>query len=137
MRRPTRRSTSARSACAAKFTLRHVDYAADSREAAYIPGVYLADGYQGDAYALAAYRIPGTHLEPYLYVEGYHSPTIYGDLLLHASIGANYYFSPNVQLKVQCTRSWWTELSSPALDGSGDVLGGSQTFLTAKLAMGF
>lgn len=119
-----------------EFTLRHVDYTEDLRDAAYVPGVYVADGYQGDAYALAAYRIPGTKLEPYAYVEGYHAPTIYGDLLIHLSAGANYYFAPSVQLKVQATRTWWTNLEDPDFS-ERSAAGGKQTFLTAKLVMGF
>jgi hypothetical protein len=115
----------------AEAALRHKDYSAGKRDV-WAPGVYVADGSEGDAYLLAAYRIPGTCFEPYLYDEYYRWPTPVGDQLLNSSVGLNTYFTPAIQLKLQLSYSHW--LDNQVTFGKPDP---DQTFLAAKLVMGF
>ena len=65
----------------------------------YGPGVFYADRFQWVAYGLAAYRIPSSILEPYLYFESGNTataPTYY-----QPSAGLNLYLAPTVRLKSQ------------------------------------
>ncbi|HET9620220.1 MAG TPA: hypothetical protein VFP84_02555 [Kofleriaceae bacterium] len=111
--------------------LRHKDYRDGARDAWY-PGVYVADGFEVDAYMLAAYRIPHTRFEPYLYSEYYYWPTPIGDRLLNASVGLNTYFTPAIQLKIELSRVDWLETTAVGGKASPD-----ETFLAGKLVMGF
>ena len=94
--------------------------------------VGMAPQWQGDVYALAAYRVPGTRFEPVVYVEGLHLPQLDGDTQVATALGVNVYFTPATQLKMQASRAATFE--------DADLSRGSrthETFLAAKLVMAF
>ena len=64
-------------------------------------GTLSPNEWQTDAYVLAAYRVPHTRIEPYLYSEAFRTHDAVGDLQLDASAGCNVYFTPAIQLKFQ------------------------------------
>lgn len=107
------------------------DFEADKREPGYEKGVWAADGTQFDMYGLAAYRVPGTPVEPYLYGEAYRWPTPIGDLLLRGSVGVNYYITPSIQLRAQYVHQSWRNCAD-----IGQSLGYRNDLLTVKLVMG-
>ncbi len=111
---------------------RRLGYVTGERALTAVPGVYTADSLEGDAYLLAAYRIPGTRFEPYLYGEGYRVPTLQGDLQSTASVGVNLYFTPAIQLKVQYSHSRWYDTNGDSVVRESAV----EDFLAAKLVMG-
>jgi hypothetical protein len=59
------------------------------------------DHWFSNAYVLAAYQLPWAGLEPYVYVEGMHWPSILGDTAVIPSVGLNIHFNPAVQFKSQ------------------------------------
>jgi hypothetical protein len=111
---------------------RRLDYKEGEHALTAVPGVYAADSLEGDAYALAAYRISGTRYEPFVYAEGYRVPTAEGDLQATASAGLNIYFTPAIQLKLQYSHSRWYDLDGLSLTRQT----ASEDFLAAKLVMG-
>ena len=113
--------------------VRNKRYGRGQRENVYAPGAFTADGNEGDVYLLAAYRIPGTHFEPYLYGEWYRWPTPLGQDALTASSGFNYYFTPAIQLKVQLSVSDRAHGKDPRLTDFDT----RAEFLAGKLVMGF
>jgi hypothetical protein len=114
-----------------ELTIRRVDYVDGERELSFAgPGIFQADSLQTDAYGLAAYRVPGTPLEPYLYVEGFRVPTPIGDLMAVGSAGLNVYFTPSVQLKLQYTHT--RHLFTDDLSIRSDI----HDFVAAKLVLG-
>lgn len=116
-----------------EFAVRHKRYGRGQREISWAPGVYTADGNEADAYLLAAYRLPGTRLEPYLYGEWYRWPTPLGEDAVTGSTGLNLYFTPAIQLKLQFSVSDRTSGKDPRLSRFET----RSYFLAAKLVMGF
>jgi hypothetical protein len=116
-----------------EVALRNKRYGTGQREPAWAPGVYTADGNEADAYLLAAYRIPRSRLEPYLYGEWYRWPTPLGEDVLTGSGGLNYYFTPAIQLKLQFSMSGRVDGRDPRLKNFDT----RAEFLAGKLVMGF
>jgi hypothetical protein len=115
-----------------ELTLRRVDYETGKRALSFAgPGKYEPDSLRTDIYGLAAYRIPKTRFEPYLYLEAYHLPTPIGNLMAVASVGLNVYFTPSVQLKLQYSHTRW--LYTDDLSIESDV----HDFVATKFVMGF
>jgi hypothetical protein len=110
--------------------VRHKAYGFDQRDQ-WSPGVYVADGDELDAYAIAAYRIPATRFEPYAYGELYQWPTPVGEHLALGSLGVNTYFTPAIQLKLQALYSTWLDGRPTFGKPNAD-----EVFLAAKLVMG-
>jgi hypothetical protein len=98
-----------------------------------VPGVYAVNAIDSAGYLLAAYRIPSTRFEPYLYGEGYRVPTPDGDLQLTGSVGLNTYFTPAIQLKLQYSHARWYETDGLSLTRQP----ANEDFVAAKLVMGF
>jgi hypothetical protein len=113
--------------------LRRKRYGQGQREISWGPGIYVADGDEADLYALAAYRIPRTKLEPYLYAEWYRWPTPIGSDMWAGSGGLNYYFTPAIQLKLQFSATTRTSGRDPRLVDFDP----RTAFLASKLVMGF
>jgi hypothetical protein len=116
-----------------ELAVRHKRYGRGHREVSWVPGVYTADGDEADGYALAAYRVPGTHLEPYLYGEWYRWPTPLGQDALTGSAGLNVYFTPAIQLKLQFSVEGRVNGRDPRLLDYNS----RSEFLASKLVMGF
>lgn len=115
-----------------ELTLRRVDYKTGKRARAFAgAGGFEADSLRTDVYGLAAYRIPGTRFEPYLYLEAYRTPTPIGDLMAVGSVGLNVYFTPVVQLKLQYSHTRW--IFTEDLSIESDI----HDFVAAKFVMGF
>jgi hypothetical protein len=112
---------------------RRIHYTPGEHALTDVPGVFAVNAIDSAGYVLAAYRIPSTRFEPYLYGEGYRVPTPEGDLQLTGSIGFNTYFTPAIQLKLQYshTQTYLTDGLSLTREPS------SEDFLAAKLVMGF
>ncbi|MEZ4222238.1 MAG: porin [Polyangiaceae bacterium] len=72
------------------------------------PGAQVPDQNRWNGYALFAYRLPGTALEPYGYLEGIHRPNSLGDTVIGTSVGMNVYFTPAAQLKLQYSQIRFT-----------------------------
>jgi hypothetical protein len=115
-----------------ELTVRHLDYEERKREPAWFPGVYQANRVERDAYAVAAYRVPGTRFEPYGYGEVYRWPTILGDAQVTGSGGLNTYFTPSTQLKFQYAYTRWVDLDDLSLGRTPYW----SHFAVAKLVMG-
>ncbi len=88
--------------------VRRVDYDPGKRDGT-DPNHYYLNGY-----VLAAYQLPWAGLEPYLYAEGIHWPSILGDTTFIASVGLNVHFNPSVQLKAQYGRAMFFDLVTKA-----------------------
>jgi hypothetical protein len=116
-----------------EVALRNKRYDTGKREISWAPGVYTADGNEADIYLLAAYRIPRTRFEPYLYGEWYRWPTPLGEDALTGSGGLNIYFTPAIQLKLQFSVSGRVDGGDPRLKNFDT----RAEFLASKLVMGF
>lgn len=64
-----------------------------------------------DAYVLAAFQLPWAGLEPYVYAEVMHWPSILGDTTIIPSAGLNVHFNPAVQLKTQVGEAFSFDMS--------------------------
>lgn len=92
----------------AEGALRHVTYEEGKRSTLYgIPGLYLSDRNELDAYVLAAYQLPWLGLEPYLNVEVQRTPTPLGEGQLVPSAGFNLRFTAATTLKVQVSHAFF------------------------------
>jgi uncharacterized small protein (DUF1192 family) len=88
--------------------------------------------WQEDFYMLAAYRLPTTKLEPYVYFEGVHDPVAQQDLEAIASAGLNLYFTPAIQLKLQYSHTEHLKLHD--VDSTSPHI--VEDLLDVKLVMG-
>ncbi len=85
--------------------VRRVDFEPGKREGR-TPNHYFSNGY-----VIMAYQLPWAGLEPYVYVEGMHWPSIIGDTAVIPSVGLNVHFNPAVQLKTQYGRAYFFDTS--------------------------
>ncbi len=82
----------------AEYVNRRTTYE-DGERPEFGPGVYYADRFQWVTYGLAAYRLPRTIVEPYLYFEAGNVAT--GPTYYQPSAGVNLYLRSAVRLKSQ------------------------------------
>lgn len=115
----------------AEVTVRDIDFQ-PAKHLMLDTGAFEPNEAQFDAYVLAAYRIPETRFEPYLYTEAFHQYDDIGDVQLGAAAGLNIYFAPQVQLKLQALHNKFYQSDGIHLHASGVY----ETFVGAKLVMG-
>jgi hypothetical protein len=85
--------------------VRRIDFEPGKRDGR-TPNHYFTNGY-----VIAAYQLPWAGLEPYVYVEGMHWPSVVGDTAVVPSVGLNVHFNPAVQLKTQYGRAFFFDTS--------------------------
>lgn len=75
------------------------------------PGSLLPDSWHWNAYILAAYRLRRYPLEPFAYYELQHGPNPWGDTGQVGGLGLIIHIRPEVVLKLQYTRTYFTNLT--------------------------
>ncbi len=115
----------------AELTARDIHYDA-GHHAITVDGAAAPNEWQTDAYVLAAYRIPHTRFEPYVWAEAYRVHDIVGDLQLNASVGLNIYFTPAIQLKLQTLYARFFDTKDIDLSSTQEY----ELFVGTRLVMG-
>ena len=85
-----------------------------------------------DTYLLAAYRVPSSRFEPFLYAEAYRVPDDAGDLQVQGSAGLTTFFTPSIQLKLQALHARFFDSQHFAVSSTQET----ETYIGAKLVMG-
>ncbi|MFT3696756.1 MAG: hypothetical protein QM831_26680 [Kofleriaceae bacterium] len=111
-----------------EVTYRDVNYAMGKHPIE--DGLYIPNQNIFNSYVVAAYRIPETRYEPYVYAELYHHNDDDGDFQAGSSAGMNVYFTPSIQLKLQAMYNRFYA------DRTHVYTGVHESFLGAKLVMG-
>jgi hypothetical protein len=114
-----------------ELTVRDIDYVA-GKHMQLAAGEFAPNDRVLDAYVLAAYRIPETRYEPFVYTELYRVPDDAGDIQAQASIGMTTFFTPSIQLKVQALHARFFDSEHLAFSRTQE----SETYVGAKLVMG-
>ena len=96
------------------------------------PGALRSDTNEYDSYLLFAYRLPWLGLEPYLYGELDHAPSLWGDEQAVIAPGFNVHFTPFAQLKTQVARVLFFDLDDAGAYGVNDLW-----LLFSRLAVAF
>jgi hypothetical protein len=114
-----------------EITSRNIHYESGKHDTT-IDGLPAPNEWQADFYLLAAYRVPKTRFEPYLYTETYRAHDIVGDLQIMGSAGLNVYFTPAIQLKFQALYSRFFDTNDFALRSGQEY----EMFVGSRLVMG-
>lgn len=115
----------------AELTMRDIDYE-PGKHLQLAAGEFAPSERTLDGYLLAAYRIPATRFEPFVYTEAFRVPDDAGDLQLIGSVGITTFFTPSIQLKLQALHARFFQSDQIALSAHQET----ETYLGAKLVMG-
>lgn len=125
-----------------EVAMQYRKYDDGAREPTVIPGTFMPDRYYWNAYTIIGYRLPFWGLEPYLYGEVLHVPSLVGDTIVIPSVGFNIHFTARAQLKTQVAFALRDNVSqddSFLVPGSGfsDITDPSLTIVSSRFVLAY